>query len=114
MMDFPRFMFRSENKIPASQQNTQDIEGYYYTANDGSQMAFWIYKSDRVSKEHMHDYDEYMLCVEGEYIVTIDGEEHILHSGDELFIPKGSLQGGCVKAGTRSIHAFGGQRVKGD
>lgn len=113
-MDFPRFMFRSENKIPASQQNTQDIEGCYYTANDGSQMAFWIYQSDRVSKEHMHDYDEYMLCVEGEYIVTIDGEEHILHSGDELYIPKGSLQGGRVKAGTRSIHAFGGQRVKGD
>lgn len=64
-------------------------------------MAFWIYKADRVSKEHTHDYDEWMLCVEGES----------LHSGDELFIPKGSLQGGRVKAGTRTIHAFGGQRV---
>lgn len=32
---------------------------------------------------------------------------------DELFIPKGSAQGGRVKAGTRSIHAFGGQRIKG-
>ncbi|MBQ6566760.1 MAG: cupin domain-containing protein, partial [Treponema sp.] len=90
--------------------NTPDIEGYYYTANDGSQMAFWTYKADRVSKEHRHDYDEWMLCVEGEYIVTIDGEEHLLHAGDELFIPKGSLQGGRVKAGTRSIHAFGGAR----
>ena len=86
-MNFPEFMFSEKNKIPASQQNTPDIEGYYYTANDGSQMAFWIYKADRVSKEHMHDYDEF-------------------------FIPKGSLQGGRVKAGTRSIHAFGGQRVK--
>ena len=94
-MNFPEFMFRKENMIPADQQNTPDIEGYYYTANDGSQMAFWIYKADRVSKEHVHDYDEYMLCVEG-----------------ELFIPKGSLQGGRVKAGTRSIHAFGGRRVK--
>ena len=107
-------MFSSANKILASQQNTPDIEGYYYTANDGSQMAFWVYKADRVSKEHTHDYDEYMLCVDGEYIVTIDGVEHVLHAGDELFIPKGSLQGGRVKAGTRSIHAFGGQRVKGD
>ena len=102
-MNFPEFMFREKNRIPASQQNTPDIEGYYYTANDGSQMAFWIYKADRISKEHMHDY--------GEYIVTINGEEHILHEGDELFIPKGSLQGGRVKAGTRSIHAFGGKRV---
>ena len=58
-MNFPEFMFRKENMIPADQQNTADIEGYYYTANDGSQMAFWIYK-----------------------------------------------------AGTRSIHAFGGRRVK--
>ena len=62
-MTFPEFMFRKENMIPADQQNTPDIEGYYYTANDGSQMAFWIYKADRVSKEHTHDYDEYMLCV---------------------------------------------------
>ncbi len=110
-MGFPDFMFNPKNKIPASQQNTEDIEGYYYTANDGSQMAFWIYKADRVSKEHTHDYDEWMLCVEGEYTVTVDGKEHVLHSGDELFIPKGSLQGGRVKAGTRTIHAFGGQRV---
>ncbi|MBR1723145.1 MAG: hypothetical protein IJ727_11830 [Treponema sp.] len=33
------------------------------------------------------------------------------HAGDELFIPKGSVQGGRVKEGTRSIHAFGGMRV---
>jgi Cupin domain. len=38
-----------------------------------------------------------MLCVEGEYIVTIDGVEHTLCAGDELFIPKGSVQGGRVK-----------------
>lgn len=112
-MTFPEFMCRPGNRIPASQQNTPDIEGYYYTANDGSQMAFWTCLSDRVSKEHQHDYDEYMLCVEGEYIVTIDGKEYVLHAGDELFIPRGSLQGGRVKAGTRSIHAFGGKRVTG-
>ena len=112
-MTFPEFMCRPGKRISASQQNTPDIEGYYYTANDGSQMAFWTCLADRVSKEHQHDYDEYMLCVEGEYIVTIDGKEYVLHAGDELFIPRGSLQGGRVKAGTRSIHAFGGKRVTG-
>ncbi len=60
-MEFPKFMCNEENMIPASQQNTLDIEGYYYTANDGSQMAFWTYKADSVSKEHTHDYDEWML-----------------------------------------------------
>ncbi len=59
-MSFPDFMFREENRIPSAQQNTPDIEGYYYTANDGSQMAFWIYKADRVSTEHSHEYDEYI------------------------------------------------------
>ena len=34
-MSFPDFMFREENRIPSAQQNTPDIEGYYYTANDG-------------------------------------------------------------------------------
>ncbi len=111
-MGFPDFMFSECNRVPALQQNTPDIEGCYYTANDGSQAAFWICKADRVSKEHRHDYDEYMLCVEGEYTVTINGVAHILHAGDELFIPAGSLQGGSVKAGTRSVHVFGGQRIR--
>ena len=83
-----------------------------YSAPDGSQMAFWSYKADRVSKEHVHDYDEYMICVEGEYTVTINGEATVLHAGDELFIPKGTVQGGSCRAGTRTIHAFGGRRVK--
>ena len=112
MNSFPDFMKREANKIPSEQQNTPDIEGYYYTAPDGSQMAFWTCMADRVSKEHIHDYDEYMICVEGEYTVTINGEATVLHAGDELFIPKGSLQGGGCKAGTRTIHAFGGKRVK--
>jgi len=95
-----------------SQQNTADIVGYYYTAADASQMAFWTYLADRVSKEHTHDYDGYMGCLCGEYIVSINGEEMILYVGDELFIPKGMLQDGRCKAGTRMIHAFSGQRVR--
>ena len=112
MHGFPGFMKSQANIIPQKQQNTPDIEGYYYTANDGSQMAFWTYTADRVSNEHTHDYDEYMIVVEDEYVVSINGEETVLHAGDELFIPKGALQGGRVRAGTRSIHAFGGTRVK--
>jgi len=111
MDNFPAFMKRSLNRVPAQQQNTPDIEGCYYTAQDGSQMAFWTCLADRVSKEHMHDYDEYMVCLAGEYIVSINGEETTLHAGDELFIPKGALQGGRCKAGTRTIHAFGGKRI---
>jgi len=112
MQDFPSFMKRADNKVPQEQQNTPDIEGFYYTAADGSQMACWTCLADRVSREHRHDFDEYVLCVEGEYVAIIDGVETTLYAGEELVIPQGSLQSGRCKAGTRTIHAFGGPRVK--
>jgi len=111
MKDFPEFMKRIVNRVPMEQQNTSDIDGYYYTAQNGSQMAFWTCLADRTSKEHIHDYDEYMVCLSGEYIITINGIETILQAGDEIFIPKGTLQGGKCKTGTRTIHAFGGKRI---
>jgi mannose-6-phosphate isomerase-like protein (cupin superfamily) len=112
MNDFPEFMKSPKNMVPARRQNTPDVQGYYYTAADGSQAAFWTCLKDRESAEHRHDFDEYMVCVSGEYTVVMDGRETILHAGDELLIPKGALQGGRCKAGTRTIHFFGGKRVK--
>ena len=50
--------------------------------------------------------------MDGEYTALLEGEEIILKPGDELFIPKGTEQGGKIKAGTRTIHAFGGKRIK--
>lgn len=37
--------------------------------------------------------------------------EHILRSGDEAFVPKGTQHHGRVKAGTRTIHCYGGKRI---
>jgi quercetin dioxygenase-like cupin family protein len=109
--DFPAFMKNERNRIHAGQQNTEDIEGYYFEGADGSQMAFLTCYSDGVSKEHKHDFDEYMVCVQGQYTVTLEGQEIVLNPGDELFIPRGTLQGGSCVAGTRTIHAFGGRRI---
>lgn len=112
MKDFPKFMKNELNHIDSSQQNTLDIDGYYYTGADGSQMAFWTYYADRVSKENVHEFDEYVLCVSGEYVEIFNDEEHILHSGDELLIPRETPHHGRVIKGTRTIHAFGGKRIK--
>ncbi|MDQ7092203.1 cupin domain-containing protein [Desulfosporosinus sp. PR] len=114
MLDFPGFMKSSKNRISNKEQNTQDIEGYYYTAVDGSQMAFWTCHSDRTSKKHKHDFDEYMVCVSGQYTVIMNDKEYVLNPGDEILIPKGTEQGGRCIAGTRTIHAFGGKRITGD
>ena len=110
--NFPDFMRAEKNIVPSEQQNTPDIKGYYYTGNDGSQTAFWEYSADSVSKEHTHDYDEYMVCLSGEYTLILNGKETVLRPGDEMVIPKGTLQGARVKKGTRTLHAFGGRRIK--
>ena len=114
MKDFPEFMKNEKNHINSNQQNTKDIDGYFFEGEDGSQMAFWTYYSDRISKEHKHEFDEYMVCAYGQYIVLMEGKEFILNAGDELFIPKGTVQSGKCTAGTRTIHAFGGKRIQKD
>lgn len=111
MYDFPEFMKNEKNHIDRSQQNTLDIDGYYYEGADGSQICIWTYYSDRESNENIHEFDEYILCVAGEYIEVFSGEEHILHQGDELLVPKGTPHHGRVSKGTRTIHAFGGKRI---
>ena len=107
MKCFPDFMKSFKNKIDVSQQNTDDIGGYFFQGADDSQMAIWECHSDRISKKHTHDYDEYMVCVSGEYTVYLDERKIVLKPGDELYIPKGMEQWGRCKAGTRTIHAFG-------
>ena len=47
MEHFPDFMKNPKNKIDPAQQNTPDIEGYYYEGADGSQIAFWECHADR-------------------------------------------------------------------
>ena len=43
MKDFPNFMKNKMNHIDSSQQNTKDIDGYFYEGKDGSQICFWTY-----------------------------------------------------------------------
>jgi quercetin dioxygenase-like cupin family protein len=112
MKRFPDFMKNPANLIDNSQQNTKDIEGYFYEGADGSQMAFWECNADRVSSRHSHTFDEYMVCVSGEYTAFTEESETVLKPGDEIFISKGTVHWGRSKAGTRTIYAFGGQRIK--
>lgn len=112
MTEFPAFMKSARNRVDAGQQNTAGIEGYYFVGNDGCQMAIWTMHSDQVSKKHKHEFDEYMVVVSGLYTVHLNGQSLVLHPGDELLIPKGTEQWGEGIAGTRTIHAFGGKRIK--
>jgi DNA topoisomerase-1 len=84
MKHFPDYMKNIKNKVDSSQQNTDDIEGYFYEGSDGSQMAFWECHADLISKKHAHDFDEYMVCVSGEYTAYLNEKKIVLKAGDEL------------------------------
>jgi quercetin dioxygenase-like cupin family protein len=112
MKDFPEFMRHPANEIVKSNQATPGVEGFVFDGVDGSQMAFWTCRQTAASAPHTHDYDEYMVVVQGCYTLIIDGERIPVRAGEEYLIPHGVLHGGDVLAGTRTIHAFGGHRAE--
>ena len=111
MNDFPQFMKHRANRIAQSGQATPGVEGYIFDGADGSQMAFWNCRETAASAAHAHEFDEYMIVVEGCYTLIIEGDRIPLKAGEEYFIPRGVVHGGEVLGGTRTIHAFGGHRA---
>src|SRR5580658_7126424 len=101
-------MKRPANRIATPDQATPGVEGYIFDGVDGSQMAVWTCTRSAASKAHAHDYDEYIVVVQGSYTLIIDGQRIPLKPGDEYVIARGVRHSGEVVAGTRTIHAFGG------
>jgi quercetin dioxygenase-like cupin family protein len=110
MNEYPEFMKRAANRIAETSQVTPSgwirLDGA-----DGSPLAFWTCRETASSAPHAHDYDEYILVVQGCYPLVIEGRRIPVNAGEEYFIPRGVLHGGEVVAGTRTIHAFGGHRA---
>ena len=82
---------------------------------DESQMAFWTYPdsvSVMKSAEHVHDYDEYFVVVQGKYTLVMGRKRLTLNPGDECLIPRGTRHKGEAVGGTRTIHCFGGRRAE--
>ncbi|MFO0750009.1 MAG: cupin domain-containing protein [Myxococcota bacterium] len=114
MAGFPTFVRRAANRIAAASQHTADIEGYVFDGADGSQLALWTAHADRVSDEHVHAFDEYVLVIEGAVTLYLGDVVTTHAAGAELVIPAGTRQRMGVTAGTRTLHAFGGQRARRD
>ena len=112
MREFPEFMKNAANRIAAGSQATPGVEGYVFDGADGSQMAFWTCRETASSASHVHEFDEYMMVVEGSYTLIIDGCRIPVSAGEEYFISRGTPHSGEVVGGTRTIHAFGGQRAE--
>lgn len=111
MDSFPDFMKHPANRIVSASQSTPGVEGYVFDGVEGSQMALWTCREAAASAAHTHDYNEYMIVVQGCYTLVIDGKRIPVGAGEEYMIPRGILHSGEVLAGTRTIHAFGGHRA---
>ncbi|HTZ83382.1 MAG TPA: hypothetical protein VMB66_09340 [Candidatus Acidoferrales bacterium] len=83
-------MKNTANRIARSNQATLGAEGYVFDGNDGSQMAFWTCAEDAVSPEHTHEYDEYMVVVQGCYTLVINGHRIPINAEEEYLIPEAS------------------------
>lgn len=111
MHPFPDFMKTAANRIDPGAQHTAGVEGYVFDGVDGTQVAFWECHTDAKTEEHVHEFDEYFVVVEGCYTLCIDGTERQIGAGQECTIRRGSKISGTVTAGTRTIHMFGGHRA---
>ncbi len=110
--DFPPVVKSPANRIATASQFTADVEGYVFDGADGSQVALWTARADRVSTEHVHAFDEYVFVIEGRCALILGGTRTDLRAGDEFVIPKGTRQAMEVTAGTRTMHVFGGKRAE--
>jgi hypothetical protein len=112
MPDFPDFIKNPRNRIARSSQYTDDIEGYVFDGADGSQLALWTCRADRVSQEHAYDFDEYVLVIEGRCTLIVGGAAYRAGRRPGVLDREGTRQAMEVVAGTRTMHVYGGQRAR--
>jgi quercetin dioxygenase-like cupin family protein len=114
MDDFPEFMRNPVNLVRAGDQHTPGIVGYVFDGADGSQIAVWTHAGPAAQEPGLdtHDFDEWLVVVQGEYELEMDGRRVFMRAGDEALIPRGTPHAGRYSDSvTRTIHAFGGHRA---
>jgi quercetin dioxygenase-like cupin family protein len=80
MDDFPAFMKQLANKIAPEDHATPGVEGYVFDGADGSQITCWTCSQTAASAPHSHDYDEYMVVLQGCYTLIVDSRRIPLHA----------------------------------
>jgi quercetin dioxygenase-like cupin family protein len=114
MDEFPEFMRKPANLIRAADQHTPGIEGFVFDGADGSQIAIWTHAGEAVGEPGLdtHDFDEWLIVVQGAYTLEMGGRSRQMGPGDEALIPRGTPHAGrCGDGVTRTVHAFGGHRA---
>jgi|GEM_PF-345647 len=102
MDGFPEFMKQACEQIAKNNQATPGVEGYVFDGVEGSQMAFWTSGETATSEARSHEFDEYMLVMQGCYPLIVNGSRIPVKAGEEYFISKSVMHSGEVLGGTRN------------
>jgi hypothetical protein len=109
-------MQREANRIAGSHRRLPVSKGMCLRGRTGARLTFWTCSETTPSAAPIHDFDEYMMVVQDCYTWILympKQDEKRIPIKAECFIPRGTLHGGEVVAGTRTIKAFGGHRATG-
>jgi quercetin dioxygenase-like cupin family protein len=112
MAKYPGVIRNPVNRVAVESQFSKNIDGFMFDGADGSQIIFWSYTGPGSVSVHTHEYDEYLIVIEGQYTLIIDGKKIPVKAGQEYLIEKGVAHGGEALTGTRTIDVFGGKRAK--
>ncbi|MFP2929427.1 SRPBCC domain-containing protein [Pyxidicoccus sp. 3LG] len=109
---FPTFLTTPANRVDGAALHAPGVEAFLFDGADGNQVVLCHAKSDVDTGEHPQDFEEYFMVLEGTYLLTIMDTEFKLEAGREFVVPKGARIRRRCKAGTRTLHAFGGRGLK--
>jgi uncharacterized protein YndB with AHSA1/START domain/mannose-6-phosphate isomerase-like protein (cupin superfamily) len=109
---FPAFLTGPANRVAEASLRLPGVEAYVFDGADGNQLTLRHAKCDGATGEQWRDFDEYLVVLEGRYVLSINGLEIELGPGREFLVPQGARVSGRFTAGTRTLHALGGQGLK--
>lgn len=110
--EFPVFMKQPGSRAADDSRYPASIERHVLNGADGLQMEFWHARSDTSIPQALHDFEEYIMVVEGEYVLSINGMEFPLRPGREFVVPSHAHVSARLAAGTRTLHVFGGRPAR--
>jgi quercetin dioxygenase-like cupin family protein len=73
----------TRSRIRAAPASTSPAPSVFDGA-DSSQVVLWTAHADRASTEHVHDFDECVLVIEGRCAVILGSERIEVRAGQEL------------------------------
>ena len=105
-VQFPDFVRKSELEV----ESPDGLRGFMFEGRNGSQVIFWECDAHLEIPPHTHDFDEYIVVIEGNCKEIVEGKINLLNKGDECLVPRGKLHGAIMEPNYRGIEYFGSTR----